>query len=239
MGDFCFCGTSRSKHRPGLLPRLCLGIFKIDLVFLLHAFFMSLSLAILAAVCLYARHFNLAATNRKAIDQATAAINRLRWQQNPDLEKGWAALLRQHEAGINLLNVMRSDNQLLVLEEFWNKIPETERSMRFETARNNFLGEPGLSPLLRTEEQGLADVLVPEVFDEEAFAREPERLMRLVNLLLEGRENGLRSSVERSRPVDSESTRNLYRSAILSRFVASFLLDLSVAVAAKSPQQGI
>ena len=63
--------------------------------------------------------------------------------------------------------------------------------------------------------------------------------MRLVNLLLEGRENGLRSSVERSRPVDSESTRNLYRSAILSRFVASFLLDLSVAVAAKSPQQGI
>ena len=163
---------------------------------------MSLSLAILAAVCLYARHFNFAVTNRKAIDQATAAINRLRWQQNPDLEKGWAALLRQHEAGINLLNVMRSDNQLLVLEEFWNKIPETERSMRFETARNNFLGEPGLSPLLRTGEQGIADVLVPEVFDEEAFAREPKRLMRLVNLLLEGRENGLGSSVGRSRPVD-------------------------------------
>jgi len=204
-----------------------------------QVFFLLLGFAVFAAVCLYTSHFSLTLTNRKGIEQAKAEIDRLRWQQNPDLGKGREMLIRQHQAGINLLNAMRSDNQLLVLQDFWNKIPETERSLRFEDTRNTLLAEPGLRPILRSQGHGLTDFIVPELFAEEVFARDPDRLMHTVKLLLQGQENGLSSSAERHKLVDSDSTRSLYRSAILSRFIATFLLDLSAAVAAKSPQQGI
>ena len=110
--------------------------FSFSHVFLRQAFFLLLSCAVVAAVYLYARHFNVAASYRVQAKHAKSEIERLQWEANPDLEKGWLMLSRQHEASINLLKVMGTDDQISALTAFWYKMPETERSMRFEKARN-------------------------------------------------------------------------------------------------------
>ena len=73
----------------------CLSWPIILLLVYLHVFFLLLGFAVFAAVCLYTSHFSLTLTNRKGIEQAKAEIDRLRWQQNPDLGKGREMLIRQ------------------------------------------------------------------------------------------------------------------------------------------------
>lgn len=135
---------------------------------------------------------------------------------------------------------MSADDQLTALKSFWYKMPETERSMRFEEARNELMTEPGMASLLKSQGHGMTDALVPEMFAEETFASDPSQLIKLVNLLLDGRENIKKiSEGDFGKRTGQHGARDVYRSAILSRFVASFLLDLSVALAASEPRQGI
>jgi len=199
-----------------------------------------LSCAVVAAIYLYARHIDVAASHRVKVKHTKAELERLQWKDNPDLEKGWLMLSRQHEASINLLKVMSADDQLLALKSFWYKMPETERSMRFEEARNGLMTEPGMASLLNFQGHGMTDALVPEMFAEETFASDPSQLIKLVDLLLDGRENIKRISEEDfGKGMGKHGARDVYRSAILSRFVTSFLLDLSVALAASEPRQQI
>ena len=213
--------------------------FSFSHVFLRQAFFLLLSCAVVAAVYLYARHFNVAASYRVQAKHAKSEIERLQWEANPDLEKGWLMLSRQHEASINLLKVMGTDDQISALTAFWYKMPETERSMRFEKARNALITEPGMAPLLKSQGRELTDTLVPEMFAEETFASDPSHLMKLLNLLLDGQENTQKTSEDPGVRKGRHDARDMYRSAILSRFVASFLLDLSVALAAVEPRPGM
>ena len=59
---------------------------------------------------------------------------------------------------------MSADDQLTALKSFWYKMPETERSMRFEEARNELMTEPGMASLLKSQGHGMTDALVPEMF---------------------------------------------------------------------------
>lgn len=64
------------------------------------------------------------------------------------------------------------------------------------------------------------------------YASEPERMRRLTNLLLDGNENGLppkkskKSASKNQAAEEHKEARKLYRSAILSRFVQGFLVEL-------------
>ena len=85
----------------------------------------------------------------------------------------------------------------------------------------------------------VTDALVPEMYADH-FAREPERLMRLTRLILAGEENGPGGAVGTAEGTDigHKEARALYRSAILSRFVTTFLIDLLNHMAAAAGYEG-
>ena len=71
------------------------------------------------------------------------------------------------------------------------------------------------------------------------FAEDPERVWRLTAMLVDGLEHGEQTDGERNgdgnqKTVGHEEARALYRSAILGRFTASFLIDLVNRMAAEA-----
>ena len=158
-----------------------------------------------------------------------AKADRLRREAHPDLEKGKAMLRGQHDLGLELLRSVQAAGTLDALDQHWLAMPEPERASLWELAARKLLEEPAFAPLLKTEGARLTDTMVPEMYAAEKYAREPERMRRLVQLLLDGTENGVppkKSKGKSAAAVDHKEARKLYRSAILSRFVQGFVVEL-------------
>ena len=100
--------------------------------------------------------------------------------------------------------------------------------------RDEMLSDPSLASLLTGEGKRVTDTLVPEMYSEQ-FAEDPTRVWRLTTMLVDGLEHGEKDEPS-SNPgaVGHEEARLLYRSAILSRFTATFLIDLLNRMAAEA-----
>ena len=156
-----------------------------------------------------------------------------------DMAKGATMLKKLHGAGLRLITSIRDDGQLAELDKFWASLEEGERQSMWDASRETMLSDPSLASLLEGEGARVTDALVPEMYADH-FAREPERLMRLTRLILAGEENGPGGAVGTAEGTDigHKEARALYRSAILSRFVTTFLIDLLNHMAAAAGYEG-
>lgn len=163
-----------------------------------------------------------------------AKMEKLRQEAHPELEKGKMMLRGQHATGLELLRSVNASGRIEALETHWLDMAEDDRTRLWELSARKLLQDPAFAPLLKAEGARLTDTMVPELYAAEKYAREPERMRRLVNLLLDGNENGLpqKKKKKKGRPdqaqaaVDHKEARNLYRSAILARFVQGFVVEL-------------
>ena len=158
--------------------------------------------------------------------EAARAASSGRTGEGSDMQKGKLMLQRQHAAGLQLVRSIRDDGQLKELEKFWHSLETSDRRAMWDGARDTLLSDPSLGSLLKDEGKRVTDALVPEMYAHR-FAEEPERMPRLVRILLDGEEHG-GDVIPNSDggAVGHKEARMLYRSAILSRFVTTFLVHL-------------
>ena len=152
-----------------------------------------------------------------------------------DMQKGKVMLKNVHAASVKLMQAMMADGQLRELDSYWKEIEVDDRIVIWNGVRDDMLSDPALKSLLVGEGKRVTDTLVPEMYSEQ-FAEDPERVWRLTVMLVDGLEHGAKDDDETSQQkqtIGHEEARALYRSAILSRFTASFLIDLLNRMAAE------
>lgn len=193
-------------------------------------FFLCVMLAFSVAGLLYARgyakHAQIAAKETKLTRDAEVIVS----DTSADMQKGKVMLKNVHAASVKLMQAMMADGQLKELGKYWAAMETQARAVIWNGVRDEMLTDPALSALLSGDGRKVTDTLVPEMYGTH-FAEDPERVWRLTAMLVDGLEHGEQTDGERNgdgnqKTVGHEEARALYRSAILGRFTASFLIDL-------------
>ena len=180
-------------------------------------------------------------------------------EANPELAKAREMLKTQHAIGLGTIRggMDADDDVIASLESKWIAMDYAERSELWRGTRATLAEtDPAFAPLLKADGKKLTDAVVPEIFAVDEFSEDAGRFPRLVRLVLEGKETGGQwrtkdgeDGTDRDRAGRREPTadhivaRDLYRRALLSRFVgavANALLggDYVVDVAALARELG-
>lgn len=183
---------------------------------------------------LYARGYARMAEIKAKEQRLSRDADHLTSETAADMQKGKVMLKNVHAASVKLMQAMMADGQLRELDRYWSAMDAEERGVVWTGVRDEMLSDPSLASLLTGEGKRVTDTLVPEMYSEQ-FAEDPTRVWRLTTMLVDGLEHG-----EKDEPsgtpgaVGHEEARLLYRSAILSRFTATFLIDLLNRMAAEA-----
>lgn len=183
---------------------------------------------------LYARGYARMAEIKAKEQRLTRDADHLTSETAADMQKGKVMLKNVHAASVKLMQAMMADGQLRELDRYWSAMETEERGVVWTGVRDEMLSDPSLASLLTGEGKRVTDTLVPEMYSEQ-FAEDPTRVWRLTTMLVDGLEHGEKDEPS-SNPgaVGHEEARLLYRSAILSRFTATFLIDLLNRMAAEA-----
>ena len=184
---------------------------------------------------LYARGYARMAEIKAKEQRLTRDADHLTSETAADMQKGKVMLKNVHAASVKLMQAMMADGQLRELDRYWSAMETEERGVVWTGVRDEMLSDPSLASLLTGEGKRVTDTLVPEMYSEQ-FAEDPTRVWRLTTMLVDGLEHGEKDEPSGTRrgAVGHEEARLLYRSAILSRFTATFLIDLLNRMAAEA-----
>jgi len=191
-------------------------------------FLLVMMLTFSVAGFLYARGYSRIAAIKAKEQRLTQDADHLTSETAADMQKGKVMLKNVHAASVKLMQAMMADGQLRELDRYWSAMDGETRGAVWSGVRDEMLSDPSLASLLTGEGKRVTDTLVPEMYSEQ-FAEDPTRVWRLTAMLVDGLEHGEKdetSGAPGPGAVGHQEARALYRSAILSRFTATFLIDL-------------